>query len=156
MNLQILLPYICFVVGICILVLGIVIRNKIKDSKSWPKTNGVIIESTIQSEWVRSGSGRIYVVCPKVIYEYQVDGKNYTSSQLALIEHNSADENLARGKAEKYSPRQYVEVYYNPRKPSFAVLEMGGSSDDRLSYGIIVLGITLAISGVVWICASQH
>jgi len=114
------------------LVLGIVIRKKLKTSEAWPKTTGVILESTIQSEWVRSGSGRNYVVSPKVIYEYHVDEKRYASSQLALVERNSANENLALGKAEKYPKGQQVVVCYNPRKPDFATLEVGDPTGGKL------------------------
>jgi hypothetical protein len=110
MNLQVLSPYICLFVGIGILILGIVIRRKLQNSELWPKTTGLILESTIEDGWVNVGGGRARVVRPKVTYEYQVDGKKFTSSQLALVENNSADENVARGKSEKYSVGQQVVV----------------------------------------------
>jgi hypothetical protein len=138
-------------VGLCILVFGIVIRKKLKTSESWPKTTGVILESTIEPGCARAGGSRIYVVRPKVIYEYQVDGKRYTSSQLALVERNSANENLALGKAEKYSKGQQVMVYYNPRKPDFATLEIGDPTGGTLPYGIIILGMAVTIAGIVWL-----
>ena len=94
----------------------------------------------------------MYVVSPQVVYEYEVDGEKYTSSQLALVAFNTANENLARKKAEQYSPRQQVEVYYNPRKPGFATLSVGDPTNGKLPYGIIVFGIGLTISGVIWIC----
>jgi len=155
MSLETLLPCLCLAGGICLVVLGIIFQKKLKDSKFWPKTNGVILESTVQSEWVGAGS-RIFVVCPKVTYEYEVDGEKYTSSQLALIEHNSPDENLARRKAEKYSPGQQVEVFYNPRKPKFAVLSVGDPTAGKLPYGITVFGVVLIISGVIWIWVAKR
>ena len=151
MNLQILWPYICVLIGFCLLILGFVIRKKLQNSESWPKTTGTILESTIQSEWVRSGSGRNYVVCPKVVYEYQVDGKKYTSSQLALVERNTANEKLAQEKSERHPVGQQVIVYYNPRKPEFATLEVGDPTGGILPFGTIIVGTGLAIFGIVWL-----
>src|SRR5208282_2397535 len=83
MNLQALLPYICLVVGICVFVSGIAIRKKLQSSESWPKTVGVIRESAVQPGFTRTGgSNFIYVVRPKVVYEYHVEGRKHTSSQL--------------------------------------------------------------------------
>ncbi len=84
-----------------------------------PKTLGVITHSSVESGVEPSS---VFVFMPKVSYEYKVDGKRYTSSQLAIIEHNTASEDLARQKAEKYVPGQHVEVYYDPEKPAFAIL----------------------------------
>jgi hypothetical protein len=150
-------PYGCVFVGCLVAVYGVYLLKRLADSKSWPKTNGVILESTVQSEWVGAGGGgRIFVVCPKVTYEYEVDGGKYTSSQLALIERDSANENLARGKAGKYSPGQQVEVFYNPRKPGFAVLAVGDPTGGKLPYGMIIFGIGLTITGAIWVWARQH
>ena len=147
----------CVFVGCLLVVFGVYLLKRLADSKSWPKTNGVILESTVQSKWVMAGGGsRIFVVCPKVTYEYEVNGGKYTSSQLALIERDSADENLARRKAEKYSPGQQVEVFYNPRKPGFAVLAVGDPTGGKLPYGMIIIGIGLTITGAIWIWARQH
>jgi Protein of unknown function (DUF3592) len=156
MSFDSLPPYGCVFVGCLLVVYGVYLLKRLADSISWPKTNGVILESTVQSEWAGAGGSRIFVVCPKVTYEYQVEGKKYTSSQLALIERNSADENLARRKAEKYSPGQQVEVFYNPRKPGFAVLAVGDPTGGKLPYGMIIIGIGLTITGAIWIWARQH
>jgi hypothetical protein len=156
MNQDFLWPCVCMIVGFCLLVFGIVIQKKLKASESWPKTTGIVLESIIEPGWARSGSSRIYVVRPKVIYEYHVDGKKYASSQLALVERNSANENLALEKAEKHPKGQQVAVYYNPRKPDFATLEVGDPTGGKLPFGIIIFGITLAISGFIWICVNRH
>jgi Protein of unknown function (DUF3592) len=156
-NTEALLPYVCLAGGICLLVFGIVIQKKLRESKSWPKTIGIIVKSSIKSGFSQAGgSNYIFVTRPEVTYEYDVDGEKYISSQLALIEFDSANQKLARGKAEKYSRGQHIEVYYNPRKCGFAVLEVGDPTNGKLTFGIIFFGIVLSISGVVWICVSQH
>jgi hypothetical protein len=156
MNQDFLWPCVCIFVGLCLSVFGIVIWKKLKASESWPKTTGVILESTIEPGWARAGSSRIYVVRPKVIYEYHVDGKRYTSSQLALVERNSANENLALGKAEKYSKNQQVVVYYNPRKPDFATLEVGDPTGGKLPFGIIIFSMAVTIAGIIWLLLIVH
>lgn len=110
---------------IWVLVLFAVAFKKRKDSKSWPRTTGLITHSSVESGFVQAGGGNAFVFIPKVIYEYEVDGKQYTSSQLAIIERNTASEDLAREKAEKYVQGQQVEVYYDPRNPACAVLDRG-------------------------------
>jgi hypothetical protein len=150
MNQDLLWPCVCILAGLGLLVLGIVIRKKLKTSESWPKTIGIIRESTVKSEWVRVGSGNMYIVSPKVIYEYEVDGEKYTSSQLALVEHSTANENLAKEKSERHPVGQQVTVYYNPRKPDFATLEIGDPTGGKLPFGIIIFGIVVTIAGIVW------
>jgi len=151
MNSQILWPCVCVLAGFSILILGIIVRRKLKASESWPKTIGIIRESTVKSEWVKVGSGNMYIVSPKVIYEYEVGGKKYTSSQLALVEHSTANENLAKEKSERHPVGQQVTVYYNPRKPDFATLEVGDPTGGTLPFGIIIFGLAVTIAGIVWL-----
>ena len=155
MNQDFLWPCVCIFVGLCLLVFGIVTRKKLKASESWPKTTGVVLESIIEPGWARAGGSRIYVVRPKVVYEYYVDGKRYTSSQLALVECNTANENLAREKTERHPVGQQVTVYYNPLKPEFATLEIGDPTDGQLPFGMIAVGTIVAIFGIAWLLAKS-
>jgi hypothetical protein len=100
------------------LVLGVRAFKKIKESKNWPKTSGIITQSSVETGFVN----REFIASPKVTYEYEVDGQRYTSSQLSVIEWNSADVASARERAEKFRPGQRVDVYYDPKNPSFAIL----------------------------------
>ena len=77
-------------------------------------------------------------------------GKNFKSSRLALIERDTADSNLAQEKAQKYSVGEKVTVYYDPRKPEFAVLAVGDPTKGILPIGMAIIGIAMAIVGVVW------
>jgi hypothetical protein len=151
MNSQVLWPCVCVAVGVCVLVCGFVLRKKLKATESWPKTTGVITESSVQSEWVRAGSGREYIVSPKVVYEYQVEGRKYHCSNLAYIENNSANANSAQRKAEKYPVGQPVEVHYNPRNPEYAILKVGDPTNGALPFGMMIVGMIAVIFGIVWI-----
>lgn len=149
-------PWICVLVGAGILIFGVIVRRKLKASESWPKTSGIILDSTTQPGWAKIGGERLYVVEPKVIYEYRADGKTYTSSRLALVEINTANEALARAKAEKYEAGQEVVVHYNPRKPDFATLQVGDPTGGKLPFGIIILGSATMITGIIWLLSIER
>lgn len=138
-------------VGLGIFIFGIVVRRRLNASESWPKTAGVVRESAVEPQWVKVGSGNMYVVSPKVLYEYEVEGRKYSSSQLSLIERNTANENLAREKSERHPVGQQVTVYYNPQKPEFATLEVGDPTGGKLPFGMMTVGAAAVISGIVWL-----
>lgn len=127
-------------------VLGVALRRKLADSKTWPKTTGEIVRCSIRYE----RSNRQSVVCPDVAYKYTVEGVEYVSTRLALVEINTSSEELAEGKAAKYSRGQLVDVYYNPKKPDFAVLTVGDSTQGKFPFGMIIVGVVAIIAGVVW------
>ena len=151
MNVDCLWPYACILVGCGLFALGIIILKLLANSKSWPRTSGVILESSVQPGSFRIGGSFNYIVSPKVSYEYQVKGRKYVSSRLALIERNSASENLARRKAEKFAPGQQVDVYYDPKKPESATLTVGDPTEGKFPNGMIVIGVLLMICGGVWL-----
>ncbi|HTB82982.1 MAG TPA: DUF3592 domain-containing protein [Candidatus Sulfotelmatobacter sp.] len=149
-------PLIFAIVGFAILTCGVVIRRKLNASEYWPNTSGTILESSVEPGWSRDGSGRIYIVKPKVIYKYHVSGEDYTSSQLALVEVSTASENLARAKAEKYKVGQNVVVYYDPQKPNFATLQVGDPTGGKLPFVIMIFGLGFIIAGMVWLLSSHR
>ena len=139
------------VFGLVLTVRILIAWSKVKASESWPKTMGVVLESTVQSEWTKAGNNRIYVVSPKVVYEYEVGGRKFRSSQLAMEEINTADESVARMKAEKYPVGRQVEVYYDPRKPDTAALQTGDPSKGILPSILVAVGLILVAIGIVWL-----
>ena len=153
MSEQVLWPCLCLLIGLGLLIFGICARKMLRGSKLWPKTHGTIIESKTESEWRKMGGSfqRTYIVRPKVVYEYHVAGEKFTSSQLALVEINSANEDLARSKAKKYKPGQEVVVYYDPRKPNFATLQVGDPTRGKFPLGANIVGSLAAIAGIVWL-----
>jgi hypothetical protein len=85
MNLPVAWPHLCLLVGPVLIILGIFVRNKLLATQSWPKTMGTVVESTIESDWVKIGSGYDYITRPRVNFEYCVNGKKYISSNLEHI-----------------------------------------------------------------------
>lgn len=96
------------------------------------------------------------IVKPKVVYEYEVEGKKYTSTQLALVQTDTADEALAREKANQYFVGQLVTVYYNPKKPEFATLDICAGRVDVVVYLAFIIGSVATIAGLVWLLVGFH
>ncbi|HXD00847.1 MAG TPA: DUF3592 domain-containing protein [Verrucomicrobiae bacterium] len=155
MNSNLFSPSGCLVAGIIMLVLGVVLLRFLSAPSRWPKTTGVIVKSSVESGWPLIAGKYTHMATPEVIYEYHVGGKRYTSSQLALVEIDSNDDAAARRKAEKYSPGQQVDVYYNPQKPWAAVLTPGDSTGGTLPIAIIVIGASLLSGGAIWFWLSR-
>ena len=139
-------PFVCSAGGLLASILGFISRQKLADSKTWPKTTGEIIRSSIKYDYNSNRN----IVRPDVAYEYTVEGVKYVSTQLSLVEVNASFAEPAERKAEKYSSGQIVDVYYNPKKPSEAVLNLQDPTHGALPWLIVVVGVILVVAGGTW------
>lgn len=82
-----------------------------------------------------------------ITYEYQVDGKTFTSSSIAVnresVEMMKADSLRLGG---LYPLHALVAVNYNPENPAEAVLEPGGNLNPL---GVVLFGAGLAVIGLL-------
>jgi hypothetical protein len=117
-----------------ILILAVVIlsmaRSARKGSASnrWPSTSGRILMSDVYSHRSLNSNGtHTEIYTPKIQYEYTAEGQRYQSDQLSysMVDGTSA-ESWAENIVDKYPQGSTVQVYYNPSKPSEAVLEHTG------------------------------
>jgi len=123
MNTELLLT-----VGIILIVLVILnviflaviyfMRKKMAEVNQWPSVMGSVVMSTIERR--SSGEGG-YTDYPVVQYSYQVNGQAYQSSK--LTPGPEVGGSGARNVVAKYPAGAQVMVFYNPQKPSEAVLE---------------------------------
>jgi len=118
-------------------------------SKSWPTVQGIVTRSEID---VWSSDGRTHYE-PKIAYNYIVDGKKYTSSQIKAgdpVPDNNVT-NAKRLQAE-YPVGKSVDVFYDPEVPSSSALRPGIQKNDILLAVILgifpLMGILIFISGV--------
>ena len=92
---------------------------QVRESLSWPATNGVVLVSEIEE---RSGGERK----PHVEYSYQVNHRQYRSRQIGF---DLPDHPGGKGRVEsiisRYPVGSPVQVFYPPYNPQFAVLETG-------------------------------
>ncbi len=104
------------------------------NSNDWPSTQGIILIS----EWKRTTNGPHKA---HIEYEYIVDNTSYQSDFIHFAEFNPT--NLAY----KFKEGKEVLVYYNPEKPSEAVLIPGASVKSILLF--IGMGVFFLISSIV-------
>lgn len=113
------------IVGIVLVILNAVflgiiyfMRRRMAVVSQWPSTMGTVVMSMI--EW-RSDSDSGRIAYPVVQYSYQVNGQAYQSTKLAPgpeMGGSGANKVVA-----KYPAGAQVMVFYDPQKPSDAVLE---------------------------------
>jgi len=89
-------------------------------SQTWPVTPGRVIKSRVEVS-----GGEITSVHPRVIYEYEVRGRQYQNDQIRAgdkyWEVGSSQE--AYKTIDRYPEGLEVAVYYNPDNPAEAALE---------------------------------
>ena len=91
----------------------------------WPTTTGRVIEASINKSRHGGLSGRGYE--PRVLYQYEVGGIPYTADRLTLGLQALRTSEKAAEKVLGLRRGDSVQVHYNPRRPSRAVLRPGAT-----------------------------
>jgi len=109
------------------------------ESKSWPKTSGIITKSEVDS-WMKDGESQYGAV---IKYTYQVEGKEYISYSVGV---NSASSNnnmsAAKDLVQEYPVGKTVDVFYDPEVPDSAALKPGIKAGDvALAGGMLLFAI---------------
>lgn len=106
------------VVGAGLMLLGLLAIWQDVRVRSWPTVPGIIrhavVESRVRSETMTSHHARI-------LYDYEVGGRQYAGDRLAFSRR--ASRRAAEADKAKYPPGKLVRVYYDPKRPRRAVLE---------------------------------
>lgn len=130
--------------GIGFSIWGYGVMKIAKSSLNWPTTQALIVHSQIKSTSV---SGEVeYQHSADIAYRYTVNGKEYASNKIIVGDYSSNSSSRAKKIIRRYRKGSYVEAYYNPEKPSEAVLIPGGSMLIYVPFGF---GILAVCSGVV-------
>ena len=116
------------IMGIVPLVIGVRMLRRVITSKKWPTTMGKVLSSEIPHGLRAGGEAGM----AKVLYEYSVYGKVYSSKRVCFGDYNANLGECSRAEAilRKYPKGRSVVVHYNPNKPHIAVLEPGVGSID--------------------------
>ena len=123
-------------------------RRKMATVQSWPSVLGVVTNSYLERRDSGDGSTNYAVVK----YSYQVAGQRYQSSRLAPGPEVGGTG--TRKVVERYPAGAQVMVFYNPEKPSDAVLERKAPAqwlfwmmlaifDVMLCVMMVIFGVTL-------------
>jgi len=136
--------------GLFVTIFAISMELRIRATHQWPVASGQIVSSAIQEYndgAANRGSKRMYRL--KVVYEYQIGGRKYKSDQLTQGEKfGSASREAVGLSASKYKVGDTVQVYYNPKNPSEAVLNRNPKSR------IIIWLLAVALLGLAFLIAT--
>ena len=128
------------------------VTDKARQSLSWPSIEGDIAHSATLYETNRSPSSGGVTATYKadVSYRYQVNGKDYSSSTITLLDVSST---LGRAQSivDQYPDKSKVQVFYNPADPSESVLEPGNPPGLFVLY--LVSGM-FSVGGLIFLVAS--
>lgn len=135
---------ICYV-GITLILGSLTFIPELLMSANWSSVEGKIITSEKRSRDSNSSNPTLYA---RVEYKYLVDGMEYISKRIKLgvQEITDSSDKWLKGTLEKYPIDKVVEVYYNPRDPTKAILEKG--MNIRI-LGFFLLGLLFYMIGLV-------
>lgn len=133
MILRIFLPGAMALIGITLIILGISEMRIANSSRSWPATEGTILDSSVQQHVrnrqspasSRISSNNTTTFSARITYEYSIQEKTFNGSRVAIGDYRSGNRGHAEGVVRKYPPGKSVSVYFNPSSPELAVLEPG-------------------------------
>ena len=109
---------------------------------SWPTVPGRVIYSAVHSNG-RPAPSTVYT--PAVRYAYRVAGRTYEGTHIAFGVYRTTDAELARDVHAHYPVGTPAPVYYNPAKPSMAVLQL---KPDRMRWSYLILSVCILCFGL--------
>jgi hypothetical protein len=139
-------------IGWAILHYAIKMAARVRQRSSWPSTEGEIAHSAVLCQtdtWAATRRPTPYKA--DISYRYKVNGANYSSSRISLLDLAFSTADRAQRIVGRYPDKARVRVYYNPADCSEAVLEPG--SADGISF-LYVVGGTFAAVGVFFLIMS--
>jgi hypothetical protein len=122
---RVYLPILLLGISLLLVVRATGVWLRTSAARRWPSTSGTVVDSRIiESE----DDGDLYYH-PEVQFRYQVNGKVYPSDQWAIGSRvvwggQRRDPKKAQSVVERYPAGRAVQVYYNPRQPEQATLEV--------------------------------
>jgi hypothetical protein len=116
--------------------LGIIFftRRKVARAAAWPSTMGTVTQSRIQMRSSSEGGSTAY---PLVEYAYQVMGQAYQNTK--VMPGPDIGGSGARKVVDRYPAGAQVMVYYNPQKPSEALLERSMPGAMKIFWIILII-----------------
>lgn len=139
----------CVLILLNTIFLGIIffMRRRMAVVNTWPSTMGTVTNSYLEQRSSSEGGTTSY---PVVQYSYQVAGQTYQSSKRAPgmeVGGTGAGKVIAR-----YPVGAQVMVFYDPQKPSDAVLERNAPAQWLMWFLLVVFDCALcgAIPLIWW------
>jgi len=139
-------------IGGTIINYAIKMAAKARESLSWPSTEGEIAHSAVLYQTRRTSTTEDSATYKAdVSYRYKVNGADYSSSGIALLDLSSSSRGRAQNIVERYPDASSVQVYYNPSNFSDAILEPGSTVGINFLY---LAGGLFAAAGLFFLIMS--
>lgn len=116
----------------------------LRRSRFWPSTEGRVISTEIRKRITSPVmmDPTSHGWNPRVVYEYEVDGRTFRSDVIDLCGRLRMTPRLAGLMAASYPVGQEVTVYYDDRRPQRACLVRGGGGAvGRIFGGGFLIGV---------------
>jgi hypothetical protein len=110
-------------------------------SENWSKVSAVVT----RAYW--RDSARHDLLTPYITYQYEVNGRTYTSDRFAFDENQHYDPGDVQGYIHNDVPGAIVTARYNPADPSVAVLVPGGQTAPAI---MLLMALVFSLTAV-WI-----
>ncbi len=150
-----------FVIGVVLLVFGSYWTYNtyqrtvlVKASQDWPSVTGKVMSAEVKTRTKtgrkrkRRARSRRTVSYPAIKNSYEVNGQSYTNDRLSIVGAHSGKE-AAQACVERYAVGTEVQVYYDPDKPTQAILERDTGSAKVSDY--FFPGGVMIFAGVAFI-----
>jgi hypothetical protein len=131
----------CALIGGVLLAVGLYQRSRLQASQSWQQAMGTITKAEI--EIVRDADSSGYQV--SVLYDYVVDGVHYAGKRIRFSDRSYVRKKRAQAELDRYPVNSSVLVYFDPAKPSDAVLSR--EYPDRIM--LMISGMCLLVLAAV-------
>lgn len=142
----------CVLILLNAIFLGIIyfMRKRMAVVSTWPTTMGTVTNSFVEQRSDSEGTTSY----PVVQYSYQVGGQSYQSSKRAPgMEVGGTG---ARSVVARYPVGAQVMVFYDPQKPSDAVLERSAPAQWLMWLILVIFDCTLCgIIPIIWYSMNQ-
>jgi hypothetical protein len=138
-------------IGGAIISYAIKMAAKARQSLSWPSIEGEIAHSAVLYQTnTTTSTGGTATYKADIVYRYKVDGANYSSSRISMVDFASTT-GRAQSIVQRYPDKSRVLVYYDPSDPSEALLEPGPAGGINVLYGV---GGAFAAAGLFFLVMS--
>ena len=117
-------------IGFGVLLIGLFKVRKVRASRSWSHTTGTITKSSVREEFTQGSqdSPDSWTYTPEVGYEFQAEGRTVSGDRIGFDRKGYQKLPDAQAVARRYQVGLRTPVFFDPAKPTDAVLERSSGS----------------------------
>jgi hypothetical protein len=111
-------------------------------SLNWPTASATVVSANIAAEVQGKDRKNVRSYMPEVVYEYQVDGIQYSASRFRFEPIKSEDVNEIGRLIQPYVEKPQLQVHYKPSDPAVSVI-VPGLSGFRTIFVVLLVVVPL-------------